>query len=190
MALLTIWFTGALGAADADSHGKFPGKGSIDAYSRSLHPGNKAVELAKQGDIQGAIKLDSESISIYPYDSVTYHNLGNHLAKLGKFDEARKAQEQAIALEPNYVGAWIRLGRTYEKQHKLTDAERCYRRANDIESSYETLEDLGDILRQQGRFAEARKWLLRAKACPEESQYRYADKYLELCRQQSKEASD
>ena len=178
------------GPVFADSHGKFPGKGSVDAYNKSVDIADKAVSCANSGDYLTAIKYDREANSIYPYDSATYHNLGIHLAKAGSVDEARKAEEQAIALEPSFVGAWIRLGRTYEKQHKLTDAERCYRKANEINACYETLEDLGDILRQQGRFDEAQKYLLRAKSCPEEAKYGYASKYLELCRQQSKAASN
>jgi len=163
--LLTIGLVGTP-AVFADSHGNFPGKGSLEAYAKSIVPGNKAMECSKKGDYQTAVRLDRESISIYPYDSASYHNLGDDLEKLGKFDEAQKAQEQAIALEPTYTGAWIAIGLIYEHEHKLSDAERYYRKAVQIEPrSWEAVADLGDILRQQGKFGEARDWLIKAKAC-------------------------
>ncbi len=175
--------------AFADSHDNFPGKGSREEWERAWVSGSKANKLSKQGDYQGAIKLDKEAISIYPHESVFYHNLGNSLAKLGQFEEARKAQEQAIAIEPNYVGAWISVGATFEKQKRLADAERCYRKAVQIEPCYEALGDLGDILRQQGKFDEAMQLMLRAKACPENANYPgQADKFIEMCRQHRKEA--
>ncbi|MBX9721065.1 MAG: tetratricopeptide repeat protein [Candidatus Obscuribacterales bacterium] len=175
----------------ADSHGNFPGKGDEEAWKRSCAPIHNSNILYKQGDYQGAIKLDKEAISIYPYDSAIYHNLGNALAKLGKLDEARQAQEQALELEPKFVGAWISLGVTYEKQRCLADAERCYRKAVQVEPCYEALGDLGDILRQQGKFDEAMQIMLRAKACPENARYPgQADKFIDMCRQHRKEASN
>jgi len=156
----------------ADSHGKFPGKGSIDAYNKACDPADAAVAYAKKGDYDAAIKYDREAISIYPYDSATHHNLGNALAKLRRFDEARKSQETAIALEPNYDGAWISIGITYEDERKLIDAERCYRKAVELQpNGYQGVIDLGDILRQQGKFNEAREWLLKAKATPDTARF-------------------
>jgi len=190
MALLTICLVGT--PVFADSHGKFSGKGSIDSFTRACDVANKAVEYSKSGDYATAIKYDKEAISIYPFDSGWYHNLGNYLAKLGQFDEARKAQEQAIELEPKYTGAWLSIGTTYEKQKKLVDAERYYRKAIALEPNcWEALGDLGDILRQQGKFEESLKWLSRAKTCPENVQYPGdVDKVIEMCRQQRKEASN
>jgi len=183
MVVLTICFTVALGPAHADSHGKFPGKGSIDAYAKPCDVGNKALEYSKKGDYETAIKCDREANAIYPFDSGGFHNLGNHLAKLGKYDEARKAQEQAIALEPNFVGAFLALGLTYEDQGKPADAERYYRKAVQMDpNDYECVFDLGDILRQEGKFGEARDWLIKAKACaPNARCQAQADRTLMKC---------
>ncbi len=154
-------------AVMADSHGRFSGKGSAQAYNKSCEPGNRAVDVAKNGDIQEAIKLDKEAISIYPFESCWHHNLGNHLEKIGKLEDARKEQERAIELEPEYLAAWLALGYEFELQRKFTDAERCYRKCVQIKPDYfESLGDLGDILRKQGKFDEAREWLLKAKARP------------------------
>lgn len=154
-------------AANADSKGKFPGTGSAQAYNKSCLIGNKAVELAKKGDFREAARLDQEAISIYPFDSMWHHNLGNHLEKIGKLAEARKSQQKAIDLEPNMIAAWLALGIEYELDKKFADAERCYRKSVQIQpTNYEALVDLGDILRQQGKFTEAREWLEKAKTAP------------------------
>ncbi|MBX9687288.1 MAG: tetratricopeptide repeat protein [Candidatus Obscuribacterales bacterium] len=151
----------------ADSFGKFPGKGSLEAYNRSCRPLNKALQLDSSGDVAGAIRLTREAIAIYPYDSASHQNLGEFLEKTGKIEEAIKEHLQAVSLEPKMLGAWLSLGNEYELQKKFEDAERCYRRSVEIkDSSYEALCDLGDILRKQGKFEESRKWLLRAMKSP------------------------
>lgn len=175
--------------AFADSQGKFPGRGSAEAYNRSCDFVDRGIALAKKGDYAGAVSAEKEAISIYPYDSGAYHDLGNHLEKLGRLDEARKAQEQAVALEPGYVGAWISMGETYEKQRKLADAERCYRKAVQINpSEYGALGSLGDVLRQQGNFVEARKWFVRAKSFESAKYSGQVEHKIEQC--DRKEASD
>lgn len=189
---LLVGFSNLTLPALADSQGNFPGKGTVAAWKRSYDPATKALGLSNSGDYQGAVRLDREAISIYPYESSWYHNLGNDLAKLGKIEEARKAHEQAIELEPYFTGAWLSLGETYESQRKLIDAERYYRKALQIKpNSYGALGDLGDILRQQGRFDEAIQYMQRAKKCPENSEHPgQADKFIEMCRQHRKEASN
>lgn len=177
--------------AIAESHGGFNGKGSREAYNKSCEPGNKAVEVAKNGDLQEAIKLDKKAISIYPLESVWHHNLGNHLEKVGKLEDARKEQERAIELEPDFLAAWLALGYEFELQKKFKDAERCYRKAVQIKpAEFEALGDLGDVLRKQGKFEEARKWLLEAKATPGYSLARSGEMKRKLEQCDRKEASD
>jgi len=174
----------------ADSHGKFPGRGSEEAYNKSVEIEKKALDCANKGDFQSAEKYDTEAISIYPYDSGFYSNLGQDLKKLGKTEESRKAFERAVALEPNYAHAWISIGYSYEKQRNLAEAERYYRRAVAIESDWNALCSLGDILRQEGRFDESRKSLTRARACTlNDHDAALVDKCLEMCNQH-KVASD
>jgi len=158
--------------AFADSQGNFPGKGNANDYNRSCPLGREATECGKRGDLDRAIELEKKAISIYPYDSATYHNLGIHLKRVGKLEEGIKAEQQAIMLEPHYVNAWFAEGQIFEKQHKLADAEQCYRRATELDpNSYDAVSCLGDILRQQGKYAKARPILLRAKNLPGGDKY-------------------
>jgi len=172
----------------ADSHGNFSGRGSKEAYDRSLQISVQALEASKRKDYQKAIELDNEAIGTYPYESQWHNNLGCHLRFIGKLEAAQKAEEQALVLEPTFVGAWIDLGVCFETMHKLADAERCYRKAVEFDpKSYGALGDLGDILRQEGKFEEARQWLLKAKNCPESAKFPgEIDKMLIQCEQPKK----
>lgn len=167
---LALGFMLAFGSAPviADSNGKFPGVGSRRDYNNMCDIGNQANECHQKRDYEGAIKLYKRAISVYPYDSAAYQNLGNSLRKAGKLEDSVTAQKKAIELEPNYLSAWIGLGMSYEFMHKLIDAEKCYRKAVDIKpNSYGAVFDLGDVLRQQGKYTEAKVWLERAKRCPD-----------------------
>ncbi|MBX9687291.1 MAG: tetratricopeptide repeat protein [Candidatus Obscuribacterales bacterium] len=153
--------------AHAGGTTKFPGRGSVEDYNKSCRLSNQAIELAKRGDYVGAVRLDREAIVIYPHSAATYHNLGNHLEKLGKLDEAVKEQQRAIDKAPDMLAAWLALGFEFEMQHKFKDAERCYRKSVRLSQfDYGALGCLGDILRKQRKFEEARFWLLKAKASP------------------------
>src|SRR6185295_5965342 len=96
LTLLIIAIMGISAPAFADSQRHFPGKGSKEAWDKAGILVDRSIECAKRGDLEGAIKYDRQAISIYPFDSSHYHNLGNHLCKLGKFDDARKELRQAI----------------------------------------------------------------------------------------------
>ncbi|MBX9687292.1 MAG: tetratricopeptide repeat protein [Candidatus Obscuribacterales bacterium] len=151
----------------ADGSGRFPGKGSVEAYNRSCRLGNKASELARRGDYKGAERLDRQAIAVYPYDSASFHNLGNDLEKLGMLDEAILQQQKAIDIEPNMLAAWLAMGTEFELKRNLKEAERCYRKAVQIApNEYGSLASLGEILRQQCKFTEAMPYLLKAKASP------------------------
>ena len=180
----------------ADSHGKFPGKGSLDAYNRSLAPMNEGARKYKEHDFNSAIEFSRQAISIYPLDSATHNNLGNALRRAGRFEEAIVELQRAIALEPSYLSAWLGLGAANESLGRLQEAERCYRRGLEIEpNSYGALFDIGDVLRQQGRLVEARNWLLRAKNSPSGKQnLEEVNNALKLCEKKTappgKEASN
>ncbi len=148
----------------ADKNGKFPGKGSLEAYSQASKIGNEAKALARKGDYESAIKLDKKSIAIYPFDSMRYHNLAYHLSKIKKFDEAITAEERALKIEPSFDGAWIRKGYCYEDSGRLNEAEKCYFKANSIDCSVESCVAIGNLLATRKKYSQARVWYGKAKS--------------------------
>ena len=148
----------------ADKNGKFPGKGSLEAYNRSCKVGNEAGVLAQRNNYLGAIELDRKAISIYPFDSMGYHNLACHLFETKRFGEAITAEDQALALEPSFNGAWILKGYCYEDSGQLNEAEKCFLRANTIECEVESCVALGNLMKAKKRFLQARSWYLKAKS--------------------------
>ncbi len=146
----------------------------------------------RQGDIERAISLYKKSISIYPSDSATYHALGTAFQKIKKFEDSIDSFRKAVELEPKWVSAWIGIGLGFESLGKLTDAEKYYRKAVEINpNSYTAVGDLGDILRQQRRYKEARTWLLKAKSLPEDKMHpgQIDNILLKIEQAQNKEAS-
>lgn len=159
-----LYLSSSCSQSYADSTGKFPGVGSLESYNRSIAPGRLGEKKYEEGDYENSIRYTRQAIAIYPHDSALYQNLGNALRKAGKLKESVTAQNRAIELERNYLSAWIGLGLSFEGLHKFADAEKCYRKAVELKpQSFEATADLGDILRQQKRYEEARKWLLRAR---------------------------
>jgi tetratricopeptide (TPR) repeat protein len=157
------------GAALADSHGQFPGRGSLADYNRSCERSDMAKHLAATGDLKGAIKADSESISIYPYDSAAYVLLGLHLNDDGRLEDAISTYKLALSLEPEFPDALFNMGCTYWKMHKHEEAERQYRKAIKLEPThYKALVNLGELLTAEHKLAEAKEVLLRAQALPED----------------------
>ena len=148
----------------ADSKGNFPGKGSREAYNRACDIAKNGAELAKKGDFEGALKLDKQANSVYPYNSMGYHNVACDLYELKRYSEAVAAENKAIQLEPNFSGAWIKQGLCYEESGKYDEAEKCYRKANFINSDVETCFCIGDILTLKKRYMEAKPWYQKAKS--------------------------
>ena len=165
LSLLVLACAGWLdSAAFADSHGKFPGKGSLEAYNKSSIISDKARNLARKGDLNGAIKLDREAIQTYQLDSALYHTLAFDLSKLKRFEEAITFETKALKLEPNYINAWCTQGLCFENLGKYDDAEKCYRNANSINNDAETCFYIAGILDLKKQFSQAKTWYGKAKA--------------------------
>jgi tetratricopeptide (TPR) repeat protein len=131
-----------------------------------------AKHLAATGDLKGAIKADSESISIYPYDSAAYVLLALHLNDDGRLEDAISTYKLALSLEPDFPDALFNMGCTYWKLHKLEEAERQYRKAIKLEPShYKALVNLGELLTAEHKLDEAKEVLLHARSLPEDKSY-------------------
>ncbi len=175
--------------AFADSSGKFPGTGSEDAYNKAVDLCNSGVELAKKKEYEKAIALLKQANSIYPHDSGIHQNLGRALRQSGRFSESIPEYKKAIELEPSYLSAWLGLGNSYTSLHNLSEAEKCFRKSVLLKpNSYEANGDLGEVLRDQGKFQEARTFLLKAKACARPDSLAEIQQAIDICDAKEKAA--
>jgi len=168
--------------AFSDSQGKFPGKGSLSDYNKACSVVSEANKLADKEDYKRALELDRQAISIYPYDSLMYFDMGADNKNSGNMVDAIKAFEQAIALEPNFEDAWQALAGCYEHVTNLSQQEKCLRKLISLKpKAFGYLSTLGDVLRKQGRFEEAREYLIQAKSLPaEQKSYKLLTRIMKL----------
>jgi Flp pilus assembly protein TadD len=173
-------------AATADSHGQFNNKGTRQDFKKMASLVAKASDLVRHGDIDSAITIFKEAIVFYPKDAVPHHSLAMCLFMKGDYNGALTEENQATAIEPDWAEAWRALGSIYEQSKKLPDAERCCRKSIALDShNFGALAQLGDVLREQGKFSEARTIYLKAKALdPNDSaRAKSVDTWLRLCDQ-------
>ena len=151
-------------ASWADSHGKFPGKGSKADYENSCSLVREANKLAEQGLYEKAIGLLRQSISAYSTASARFHNLAFCLYRTGRFQQALEAENRALSLEPAFCEAWVKKGECLEQLGRLAEAENCYMRAFSLDqNSYQICFNLGDILLQQNKLSSARSYFEKAR---------------------------
>lgn len=115
--------------ADATSDGRFPGKGSYNAWTNAntlMGFGNKS---ASEGNLDQALDYYKKAIHTYGFDSSYYLNLGNALAMKGNFHLAEQAYAKAADLEPGYYQAWLNQAHMAEKLHKNDEAIGAFKRA-------------------------------------------------------------
>ena len=174
----------------SNSNGKFPGQGNLDDYNRACGVVLEANKYSNKKDYPHALELDRKAISIYPYDAALYFNMGADYESFGKLDDAAKAYEQAVAIEPNYKKAWDALMDCYQDLNNLGPQEKCLRKLMSmVPKNFEYVATLGDVLRKQGRFEEARNFLNQAKSLPASTKsYELLAKILKLNDLHNKEA--
>lgn len=115
--------------AGATSDGRFPGKGSYNAWTNAntlMGFGNKS---ATEGNLDQALDYYKKAIHTYGFDSSYYLNLGNALAMKGNFHLAEQAYAKAADLEPGYYQAWLNQAHMAEKLHKPDEAISAFKRA-------------------------------------------------------------
>ena len=91
-----------------------------------------ANALAKQGNIDEAIRHYKRSIELYPYSAEVHNNLGVAYFKADKTKKAIQQYKTALELKPDYVAAMNNLGNALKKNGQYNDAEPYFRRALQI----------------------------------------------------------
>jgi len=124
------------------------------------HPWNGLGLLASdQGRFAAAEVAYREAIRLQPNSTVFYNNLGNALLARRRWSEAAESLRTALRLDPDNPAALTNLGQVLCEMGDpgvLVEAESICRRALVVAPRLpQATENLGNLLRLQGRFDEA-----------------------------------
>lgn len=129
------------------------------AYLRSKQPAyeaqDKALELAKADNLDGALKKLDEAIRIEPREAAFYVLRGQILREQDKEQEALKNFDKAVSLYPEMFSYRLHRGLGYFDEGKLDAAKQDLEAANKVVPTSIAYLRLGDIAAEQGRKSEA-----------------------------------
>ncbi|HEY9803870.1 MAG TPA: tetratricopeptide repeat protein [Leptolyngbyaceae cyanobacterium] len=94
----------------------------------------QGLQLAKTGDLAGAIASYEQAIQLYPNSYEYWFNRGLTLFHLERFVEAIASYDQAIALKPDYYKAWYNRGGTLGQLGLYEEAVASFGQAISIQS--------------------------------------------------------
>ncbi len=121
-------------------------RSNLGTYCQTHHQLREAVT-----QYEAAIDLTSDPALL----SQTYANLGLVRNALGEDEQAQKNFEQSRRFNPNQFNAWLGLGLLARKQGKTDEAIRDISRSLELQPFAQGYFELGRILSQAGRPAEA-----------------------------------
>jgi CHAT domain-containing protein/tetratricopeptide (TPR) repeat protein len=93
----------------------------------------QGLQLAKTGDLSGAIAAYEQAIQLYPNSYEYWFNRGLTLFHLERFVEAIASYDQAIALKPDYYKAWYNRGGTLGQLGLYEEAVASFKQAITIQ---------------------------------------------------------
>ena len=119
--------------------------------------------FGETGQIEDALKVNSQAVKLAPSDAEGHYNLGLTLKMLGRLAEAEISLRKAIELNPLFPEAFYNLGSALRALKRDKEAKTAYCRAIELKPSFfEAHFDLGNTLREMERLEEAEKSYLRA----------------------------
>ncbi|RME51154.1 MAG: tetratricopeptide repeat protein, partial [Deltaproteobacteria bacterium] len=138
----------------------------VEAGGKAAQPGKALLTVAQilsdQEETDSALGIYDELLRKLP-DNPALHTLrGNLLLRSHRLDEARRAYERALELDPTFAWALRGLGWTAFQAHDFKKAEEAFRKALEIKNDPVAWNGLGEALRSQGRYEEARRAYLQA----------------------------
>lgn len=125
---------------DAMSHG------NLGTYFQTHNQPRQAV-----AEYESAVSLTSDPGLL----AQTYTNLGAAHRALGEDTEARESFMHALRLNPNQANAWLGLGLLERKESNTGEAVRDLSRSLELQPTAKGYFELGQLLEQSGRSAEA-----------------------------------
>ena len=101
----------------------------------------------------------SHIISLNPEGRDAHHNLGKALQDTGRMGEALAAARVAVKQRPDFAGAYSNLGLALKHHEQFKEAEEILRRGREIDPRDKNLmQNLAEVIRQQGRHEESLEW--------------------------------
>jgi arylsulfatase A-like enzyme/Tfp pilus assembly protein PilF len=122
----------------------------------------RGAALAQEGRTREAIATFERALAIDPSNAAAKANLGTVYLLVRDYPRARAIMQEALALDPDVSRAHNALGVIAAETHHPDEAIEHWKRAVEINPrEWDTIFNLGKLLRQQGREAEARPYLER-----------------------------
>jgi len=132
----------------------------------------RGAALAQIGRTQDAIETFNRALAIDPSNAAAKANLGTVSLGINDYPRARALLEEALVLDPDVSRAHNALGVIAAETGHAEEAIAHWKRAVELNPrEWDTLFNLGKLLRRQGREAEARPYIERFVQTAPPSQY-------------------
>jgi tetratricopeptide (TPR) repeat protein len=135
-------------------------RGAIAALARApQHP--EILRLfgmvaLRRGRSQAAVEALRQALAQRPDDAMICNELGGAYERVRDYAQAREMFQRACALDPQLAACWYNLGRRLTADGDIGAAIPALQRTVDLQPHHVNARSkLADILRTQGRFAEA-----------------------------------
>lgn len=116
---------------------------------------NLGVLFHESGEMEKAAQEYGALLAAIPDHADAGNNMGLVRLRQGRFKEAERHFRAVLARNPEFWEAYLNLGMVHERQGRLSDAEAVYRKAAEGGHRAEAFFNLGCVLEQRRRAAEA-----------------------------------
>ncbi len=133
----------------------------LDKFNAAAYAalGNLYVREGRNADAEPMLQ---KAVSLAPDNWGILVQLGSYYDEGGKYAEAADQYQRAADLAPDNARAQNNLGYIYRLQNRLPEAEAAYKKSIVLEPTAGHYRNLGQVLVEQGSYAEARQMLERA----------------------------
>lgn len=128
---------------------EFPGKGEKKEWMRATRIYDQALSQRKRGNVERAIKMYEEAISIYPYDADFYYNLAIHYNRDKKdYKHAEELMQKAVELKPQSFSMNWEYAAALLAQGKIDQAKPVLEKAKSLKKTSEQETELADTMKK------------------------------------------
>jgi predicted Zn-dependent protease len=128
---------------------EFPGKGNKKDWVRAARLYDQALSQRKRGNVDRAVKMYEEAISIYPYDGDFYVNLAIHYSRDKKdYKRAEELMQKAVELKSNDYSIQWEYAAALLAQGKLDQAKDVLDKAKSLKKTPEQETELAETLKK------------------------------------------